>query len=222
MKKNPPNLTRLIDHTLLRADATQSELKKLCDEAIEHSFFAVCVNPRWIPYVSAQLKDSKVLPITVVGFPLGASLSQTKASETAQVVATGAQEIDMVIDLGALKSGQWVEVENDIRSVVKAASGKAVKVILESCLLSDEQIVEACKISVHSGAQFVKTSTGFSTGGATAHHLQLMRKTVGPNFGVKASGGIKTLSLFNEMFEAGANRIGSSASVQILKESQNA
>ena len=154
----------------------------------------------------------------MVGFPLGASTSKSKAFETSNAIELGAQEIDMVIDLGALKSGDWAAVELDIRSVVAAAQKKPVKVILETCLLTDAEIVSACKACVNAGAQFVKTSTGFSKSGATAHHIQLMRKTVGDSFGVKASGGVRTLEAALEMIDAGANRIGSSASVQMIQD----
>ena len=221
MKKNPSNLAALIDHTMLKADASQTALIKLCHEARTHSFYSVCVNPRWLPLICKELQNTKVLPITVVGFPLGASLHKSKGLETEQCLIAGAQEIDMVIDLGALKSSSWKEVEADIKGVVGAANKKPVKVILESCLLTDQEIIDACKVTVQAGAQFVKTSTGFSASGATAHHIRLMRETVGPDFGVKASGGIRNYTVFKEMYEAGANRIGSSASVEILREAQN-
>ena len=221
MKKNTLELASMIDHTLLKADSTESELRRLCEEALQHSFYAVCVNSRWLPLVTKELRGSSVLPITVVGFPLGASLSASKASETELAIGAGSKEIDMVIDLGALKSAAWTQVQADIYGVVKAAGGFPVKVILETCLLNDQEIIDACKATVQAGAQFVKTSTGFSANGAMAHHVRLMRKTVGPSVGVKASGGIRNYSLFKEMYEAGANRIGSSASVSILKEAQN-
>ena len=213
-----PQLNDLIDHTLLRPDANSAELKQLCFDAREYSFLTVCVNPRWLPFVVRELSGTQVLPITVVGFPLGASTSKSKAFETSNAIELGAQEIDMVIDLGALKSGDWAAVELDIRSVVAAAQKKPVKVILETCLLTDAEIVSACKACVNAGAQFVKTSTGFSKSGATAHHIQLMRKTVGDSFGVKASGGVRTLEAALEMIDAGANRIGSSASVQMIQD----
>jgi len=216
------NWASYIDHTLLRADATQTDLVGLCAEARTAGFFSCCVNARWLPLVSQELKGSGVLPITVVGFPLGASLSEAKALETERALRAGAEEIDMVIDLGALKSGLWKEVTSDIQAVVKAASGKAVKVILETCLLSDGQIVTACRATVDAGAQFVKTSTGFSTSGATARIIRLMRQTVGPSFGVKASGGVRDYATFKELVEAGANRVGSSSSLQILKEAEEA
>ncbi|MFP7697342.1 deoxyribose-phosphate aldolase [Trueperella sp. LYQ143] len=208
----------LIDHTLLRADATRAEIDALCAEAIDIQMGTVCVNPYWVPRCVTNLRDSNVRVCTVVGFPLGATRSEVKAYETSQAVESGADEIDMVINIGAVKDGDWNTVEHDIRSVVEAAGQATVKVILETCLLTDDEIVRACHAAVHAGAQFVKTSTGFSTSGADAHAVSLMRATVGPDFGVKASGGIRTATDFQTMIGAGANRIGASAGKSLLGE----
>lgn len=218
----PQKIAKCIDHTLLKADASRDEILHLCAEAREHNFFSVCVNSRWIELANAELKNSSVLPIAVVGFPLGASVTNSKAFEAEVCIERGAREIDMVIDLGALKSGEWTQVEKDIYSVVQASRPYPVKVILETVLLSDDEIIEACRLSQKAGAHFVKTSTGFSKGGATAHHVALMRGCVGPQFGVKASGGIGTFKVFQEMVAAGANRVGSSKSVEILREAAQA
>lgn len=209
---------RLIDHTLLKPEATADEITKLCREGRALGVFSICVNSRWMSLVAHELAGSKTIPITVVGFPLGAMLTKAKVSESVLAIEQGAHEIDMVMDIGAFKSGLFKEVEHDISEVVKASSPNLVKVILETCLLNDHQIVEACKICVHAGAAFVKTSTGFGKAGATPDHVRLMRQTVGPNIGVKASGGIRELETFVKMIEAGANRVGSSASAVILKE----
>jgi deoxyribose-phosphate aldolase len=209
---------RFLDHTLLKADATEADIRKLCTEAREHSMMAVCVNPTWIPLCVELLRGSKTLPITVVGFPLGAMTSESKAWETENALKLGAQEIDMVLNLGFAKEGQWKKVENDIRSVTKIEPRKTVKVILETCYLNPDEIVSASKAAMEGGAAFVKTSTGFGPRGATIEDVRLMRKTVGPNFGVKASGGIREVALFKAMVEAGANRVGSSSSVKILEE----
>lgn len=214
----PQKIAKYIDHTLLKAEASREEILRLCAEAREHKFFSVCVNSRWIELVNAELKGSSVLPIAVVGFPLGACVTSSKAFEAELCVERGAREIDMVIDLGALKSKDWNQVEKDIYSVVQASRPYPVKVILETVLLNDDEITEACRLSQKAGAAFVKTSTGFSKGGATAAHVALMRRCVGAQFGVKASGGISNFKLFTEMVEAGANRVGSSKSVEILRE----
>lgn len=214
----PQKIAKYIDHTLLKAEASREEILRLCAEAREHEFFSVCVNSRWIELVNAELKGSSVLPIAVVGFPLGACVTSSKAFEAELCVERGAREIDMVIDLGALKSKDWNQVEKDIYSVVQASRPYPVKVILETVLLNDDEITEACRLSQKAGAAFVKTSTGFSKGGATAAHVALMRRCVGAQFGVKASGGISNFKLFTEMVEAGANRVGSSKSVEILRE----
>ncbi|MGE7666535.1 deoxyribose-phosphate aldolase [Ureibacillus composti] len=206
----------MIDHTLLKADATRSQIEKLCSEASEFEFASVCVNPTWVKYSAELLKDSKVKVCTVIGFPLGASTSEVKAFETKNAIANGAEEIDMVINIGALKNQEFDLVREDIKQVVNAANGTLVKVIIETCLLSDEEKVKACELSVEAGADFVKTSTGFSTGGATAEDVALMRKTVGPTVGVKASGGVRNLQDMQKMIEAGATRIGASSGVAII------
>lgn len=205
-----------IDHTLLKADATRAELVKLCEEARQHGFASVCVNTTWVPLCVELLKGSKVMTICVVGFPLGAATSRAKAAETREAVANGAAEIDMVINIGRLKSGDHDAVFDDIRAVVEAAQGRPVKVILETHLLTREQKVVACALSRAAGAAFVKTSTGFSGGGATVEDIQLMRAAVGPDMGVKASGGVRTREDAQKMLAAGANRLGASASVAIV------
>lgn len=212
----PRDLARLIDHTLLKAEATEAEIKKLCKEAVDHHFFSVCINSRWLPLACKELNGSKVIAISVVGFPLGANISESKALEAVEAVDAGAREIDMVIDLGAVKSGHWTEAGKDIASVVKACGDVPVKVILETCYLSEHEITQACKIAVDGGAKFVKTSTGYGSSGAHTQHVHLMRKAVGPGFGVKASGGIKTREVAIKMVEAGATRLGCSASVAIV------
>jgi len=206
----------MIDHTLLKADATRNQIEKLCSEASEFEFASVCVNPTWVKYSAELLKDSKVKVCTVIGFPLGASTSEVKAFETKNAIENGAEEIDMVINIGALKNQEFDLVRDDIKQVVDAANGTLVKVIIETCLLSDEEKVKACELSVEAGADFVKTSTGFSTGGATAEDVALMRKTVGPTVGVKASGGVRNLQDMQKMIEAGATRIGASSGVAII------
>ena len=212
------NKSKMIDHTLLKPDATRTQIEQLCAEAIEWEMGAVCINPTWIPTCSRLLAGSDVKICAVVGFPLGAMASEAKAYETTQAVAAGADEIDMVINIGAVKDGDWDLVESDISAVVNAAGKSLVKVILETCLLDDEEIVHACRSAVAAGADFVKTSTGFSTGGATVHAVELMRTTVGPSFGVKASGGIRTAADFNDMVSAGASRIGASAGKALIGE----
>lgn len=210
------NLASYIDHTLLKPEATVSDIKKVCDEAKEHHFASVCVNPSYIKLVADELRGSGVTPCCVAGFPFGTHTPEAKAAETAQAVADGAGEVDMVINVGAVKSGDWDLVERDIAAVVKAAGRAGVKVILETSLLTDEEKVRACEISKKVGAAFVKTSTGYSTGGATAHDVALMRKTVGPDVGVKASGGVRTYEDAVAMIEAGANRLGASAGIKII------
>ncbi|NWL88553.1 MULTISPECIES: deoxyribose-phosphate aldolase [unclassified Paenibacillus] len=211
------NIARMIDHTLLRADATQAEISKLVEEAKQYQFASVCVNPTWVSYCAEQLADTEVKVCTVIGFPLGATTSEVKAFESKNAIDNGAKEIDMVINIGQLKAGNDAFVQQDIESVVQAASGKAlVKVIIETCLLTDEEKVRACELSVKAGADFVKTSTGFSTGGATPADVSLMRKTVGQEVGVKASGGVRNLEDVNKMIEAGASRIGASSGVSIV------
>ncbi|SFF27964.1 deoxyribose-phosphate aldolase [Paenibacillus algorifonticola] len=216
------NLSGMIDHTLLRADATKAEIARLTEEAKQYEFASVCVNPTWVAFAAEQLAGSKSKVCTVIGFPLGASTSAVKAFETSNAIANGADEIDMVINIGALKDGNDDFVEQDIKAVVDAAAGKAiVKVIIETCLLTDEEKVRACERSVKAGADFVKTSTGFSTGGATAEDVALMRKTVGDKLGVKASGGVRGLEDMNQMIEAGATRIGASSGVKIMQGEQS-
>ncbi|MFC9709536.1 deoxyribose-phosphate aldolase [Paenibacillus sp. NPDC056933] len=212
----------MIDHTLLRADATQSEMAKLTEEAKQYQFASVCVNPGWVAYAAEQLQGTGVDICTVIGFPLGASTTETKAFETKDAIAKGATEVDMVINISALKDSKDDVVEQDIRAVVEAAAGKAlVKVIIETCLLTDEEKVRACQAAVRAGADFVKTSTGFSTGGATPEDIALMRRTVGPDIGVKASGGVRSLEDMQKMIEAGATRIGASSGVKIMQGQQS-
>ncbi|MDF2607428.1 MAG: deoxyribose-phosphate aldolase [Bacillales bacterium] len=216
------NVNKLIDHTVLKADTNKQTIENLCNEAKEYNFASVCVNPTWVKTASEILKNTDVLVCTVIGFPLGASTSDTKAFETQNAIENGAQEIDMVMNVGALKGGDNDLVEKDIKSVVDASKGKAiVKVIIETSLLTDEEKRRACELSVKAGADFVKTSTGFSTGGATVEDIKLMRSVVGPNIGVKASGGVRDLLDANKMVEAGATRIGTSAGVSIVKGEQS-
>ena len=210
-------LAAQIDHTLLKADATKEEVMKLCQEAREYVFASVCINPGHVKLASDCLKGSPVKVCTVIGFPLGATTSVTKALETRDAIANGADEIDMVINVGAMKAGNYDLVQKDIEAVVQAANGNLVKVILETALLTDEEKVIACKLSKNAGADFVKTSTGFGPGGATAKDIALMRETVGSYMGVKASGGIRDLPTAQAMIKAGASRIGASASVAIVK-----
>ncbi|AIM17318.1 deoxyribose-phosphate aldolase [Bacillus sp. X1(2014)] len=212
------NIAGMIDHTLLKADVTKDQIIKLAEEAKEYSFASVCVNPTWVKTAAEALKGTNVKVCTVIGFPLGATTPETKAFETKNAIENGATEVDMVINIGALKDKQDDLVEKDIRAVVEAAKGKAlVKVIIETCLLTDEEKKRACELSVKAGADFVKTSTGFSTGGATVEDVRLMRETVGPNIGVKASGGVKSREDAEAMVAAGANRIGASSGVAICK-----
>ncbi|HOY68142.1 MAG TPA: deoxyribose-phosphate aldolase [Candidatus Ozemobacteraceae bacterium] len=213
----PAELARYIDHTLLKPTATTAEITKLCEEARQSRFASVCVNPAYVALAAKLLSGSGVMVCTVVGFPLGATSSFTKAMETRDAIANGADEIDMVINVGALKSKDFELVKNDIARVVEAANGHTVKVILETSLLTDEEKVKGCELSKAAGADFVKTSTGFSSGGATAADIALMRKTVGPNMGVKASGGIRDTQTAQQMVAAGATRIGASASVAIIR-----
>ena len=211
-------IAKMIDHTLLKADATSEQIDKLCSEAKEYHFASVCVNPVWVGKCAQLLKNTDVKVCTVIGFPLGASTSETKAFETNNAIENGATEVDMVINIGALKKGDNDLVERDIRAVVEAAKGKALtKVIIETCLLTEEEKIRACELSVKVGADFVKTSTGFSTGGATVADIALMRKTVGPAIGVKASGGVRSAEDAQRMIEAGATRIGASSGIAIVK-----
>ena len=209
-------IASMIDHTLLKPEATPAQIEKLCAEAAEYHFASVCVNPVYIPLAARLLKGTGVKVCCVVGFPLGAIAPEQKAAEAASCAAMGAEELDMVIHVGAVKAGDWALVQRDIEGVVKAAAGHTVKVIIETCLLTDEEKVKACEAAKAAGAHFVKTSTGFSTGGATTHDIALMRKTVGPEMGVKASGGIRDYETAMAMIEAGANRIGASAGIAIV------
>jgi len=213
-------LNKYFDHTILKAEATEADVEKLCDEAKTNNFCAVCVNSCYVPLAAALLAGTDVKIAAVVGFPLGAVSTNVKAYEASWAATSSANEIDMVIHIGALKEGRYEYVRDDIAAVVTSSkeNGSIVKVILETCLLTDEEIVKACQLSMEAGAAFVKTSTGFSSGGATAHHVSLMKKTVGDKMQVKASGGIRDLNKTLEMIEAGADRIGASASVQILQE----
>ena len=210
-------LAACIDHTLLKPDATDDQIRALCAEAATAGFASACVNPCHVPLVAACLAGSPVKTCAVVGFPLGASASRTKAAEAALAVEQGAAEVDMVLNVGWLKSGRSADVAADIRAVVRASAGALVKVILECCFLTDEEKRDACRLAVAAGAHFVKTSTGFGSGGATAADVRLMREAVGPEIGVKASGGIRTLADALAMLEAGASRIGASSGLQILK-----
>lgn len=212
------NLNKMIDHTLLKPEATKEMIENLCREAKEFDFKSVCVNPYWVSTAYEELRDSDVLVCTVVGFPLGATTKETKFFETDFAVQEGADEIDMVINVGALKYKQYDVVLEDIKSVVQAANGRTVKVIIETCLLTDEEKVKACELSKEAGANFVKTSTGFSTAGANVEDVELMRSIVGDALEVKASGGIRDLDTALKMIEAGATRLGVSAGVQIMKE----
>jgi deoxyribose-phosphate aldolase len=208
----------MIDHTLLKPETTKEQIEKLCNEAKEYNFASVCVNPTWVKYASELLQGTEVKVCTVIGFPLGANTPETKAFETKNAIENGAEEVDMVINIGALKSGNYDLVEEDIRAVVEAAKGKALtKVIIETSLLTEEEKVKACELSVKAGADYVKTSTGFSTGGATVEDVALMRKTVGPDIGVKASGGVRSADDAEKMIEAGATRIGASSGVKIVQ-----
>ncbi|SHP89430.1 deoxyribose-phosphate aldolase [Mycobacteroides abscessus subsp. abscessus] len=211
-------IAKMIDHTLLKAEATKDQIEQLCAEAKEYQFASVCVNPTWVAYASELLKGTGVDVCTVIGFPLGANTPETKAFETTNAIENGATEVDMVINIGALKNGDDSLVEKDIQAVVNAAKGKALtKVIIETSLLTEEEKVRACKLAVSAGTDFVKTSTGFSTGGATVDDIALMRKTVGPTIGVKASGGVRSAEDAKNMIDAGATRIGASSGIAIVK-----
>lgn len=207
---------KLFDHTILKADAGEAAVIKICNEAKEHGFMSVCVNSYYTAFVAEQLKGTDVKVCTVVGFPLGQMSTKAKAFETECAVADGAREIDMVINVAALKDGKYDVVLEDIKAVKAACGDALLKVILETCLLTKDEIVKACKLCVEAGADFVKTSTGFSTGGATAEDIALMRQTAGPELGVKASGGVRDSKTAVAMVEAGANRIGASATIAIL------
>ncbi|MFD2046109.1 deoxyribose-phosphate aldolase [Ornithinibacillus salinisoli] len=212
------DLAKYIDHTQLKPDTPKEKISQIVEEAKEYEFASVCVNPHWVSYCYDRLKDTNVKVCTVIGFPLGATTTSTKVFETKQVIDEGATEVDMVINVGELKSNNDDFVKEDIKAVVDAAKGKALtKVIIETSLLSEDEKVRACKLAKEAGADFVKTSTGFSGGGATIEDIALMRKTVGPDMGVKASGGVRDLESTNAMIEAGATRIGASAGIDIVK-----
>ncbi|HFI0336790.1 TPA: deoxyribose-phosphate aldolase [Streptococcus suis] len=213
-------LNKYIDHTILKPETTQEQVEKILSEAKEYDFASVCVNPTWVSLAAESLKDSDVKVCTVIGFPLGANTSVVKAFETKDAIANGADEIDMVINVGALKAGNDALVLDDIKAVVDASGDKLVKVIIETCLLTDDEKVRACQLSKEAGADYVKTSTGFSTGGATVADVALMRKTVGPDMGVKASGGARSYEDAIAFIEAGASRIGASSGVAIMNGAQ--
>ena len=210
-------LNKYIDHTLLKPDASQEQIETLIEEAKKYDFASVCVNPTWVNFAAQALKATDVKVCTVIGFPLGANTPELKAFETSDAIQNGANEVDMVINIGALKSRNFDLVERDIRAVVEAAEGTLVKVIIETCLLTDDEKVKACQIAQKAGADFVKTSTGFSTGGATVADVALMRKTVGPDMGVKASGGARSYEDALAFIKAGATRIGASSGVAIME-----
>ncbi|RSJ73265.1 deoxyribose-phosphate aldolase [Streptococcus cristatus] len=210
-------LNKYIDHTLLKADASKEQIETLIEEAKKYDFASVCVNPTWVSFAAQVLKGTDVKVCTVIGFPLGANTPELKAFETSDAIQNGADEVDMVINIGALKSRNFDLVERDIRAVVEAAKGTLVKVIIETCLLTDDEKVKACQIAQKAGADFVKTSTGFSTGGATVEDVALMRKTVGPDMGVKASGGARSYEDALAFIKAGATRIGASSGVAIME-----
>lgn len=209
---------KYIDHTLLKANATDEAIAKLCDEALKYDFASVCVNPGYVKFCSEKLANSDVKVCTVIGFPLGATSTESKVFETKQAVKDGAKEIDMVINVSRLHENDDEYVLNEIKKIRKACKGLVLKVIIETCLLTDEEKVRACKLSKKAKADFVKTSTGFSTGGATVEDVKLMRKTVGKKMHVKASGGIRDAKTFLAMLKAGADRIGASSGVQIIEE----
>ena len=212
-------IAALIDHTLLKPQATAADIRRLCQEARQYAFAAVCVNPYWVPLAAGELAGSPVHVATVAGFPLGANTTAAKVTDATLAIHAGAREVDMVLNIGELIAGSLEAVQSDIAAVVATAHGRGaiVKVILETCLLTDNQKIAACEISKRAGADFVKTSTGFSTHGATDHDVTLMRQLVGPDMGVKASGGIRTLEDLEAMRAAGANRIGTSSGVQIVE-----
>lgn len=212
------NLAKYVDHTILKADATDKDIERLCDEARDCEFASVCINPGNVKAAARLLKGSKVKVCTVIGFPLGANATVAKVFETTDAIKNGAQEVDMVINIGAMKSGDYDRVFEDIKAVVDAAKDSAlVKVIIETCLLTDEEKEKVCKLCVKAGADFVKTSTGFSTGGATVEDVALMKKAVGGKAKVKASGGVRTKEAAEQMIEAGADRIGTSNGVAFVK-----
>lgn len=213
----PADMAKYIDHTYLKPEASVNEIRKICDEAKKYHCASVCVNPSYIQYVAQQLEGSGVTPCCVIAFPFGTSTPEAKAFEASDAASKGAREIDMVINVGAIKSGDWLLVKRDIEGVVNAVKGRAkVKVIIEACLLTDEEKVKACTVAKLAGAAFVKTSTGYSTGGATVEDVRLMRETVGPEMGVKASCGVRTYDDAIAMLKAGANRLGCSSTMKIV------
>ncbi len=212
------NMATYIDHTLLKPEAKREDIFRLCREALQNNFYSVCINPSYVQTAVSELKDSTVKVCAVIGFPLGATTTATKAFEAAEAIASGAEEVDMVIHIGALKGGEVDYVRDDIAAVVQVARGKTVKVIIESGLLTDSEKVLACRLAKEAGAGFVKTSTGFGPGGATVGDIRLMRETVGPDLGVKASGGVRTLETARLMIEAGATRIGTSSGITIVQQ----
>ena len=214
-------VNKLIDHTLLKAFATEEEILKLCKEAIEYDFKSVCVNPVNVALAKKALEGSDVLVCTVVGFPLGANTKEIKALETLDAIKNGADEIDMVINIGKAKEHDFDYIEEEIKCVVTASAGKTTKVIIETCYLSDEEKIQCCRAAKAAGATFVKTSTGFGTGGATAADIKLMRETVGAEMGVKASGGVRSYDDVKIMVDNGATRIGASSGIQIMKDASN-
>ncbi|MBU5272978.1 deoxyribose-phosphate aldolase [Staphylococcus caprae] len=211
------NKAKYIDHTLLKPDSTREQIDTIIEEAKIYQFKSVCINPSHVAYAAQKLKETDVLVCTVIGFPLGATTTNAKIFETEEAIKNGASEIDMVINIGALKDKRYDDVQKDIEGVIGAANGKTVKVIIETVLLTDEEKVIACELAEKAGADFVKTSTGFAGGGATPEDVKLMKDTVGDRLEVKASGGVRNLEDFNKMIEAGATRIGASAGVQIIK-----
>ena len=214
---HPKDIAQYIDHTALTAEKTEQDILQLCEEAKQHHFWSVCINSAYIPLAKKALAGSDVKICTVVGFPLGTSFSSVKAFEAAEAIKAGAEEVDMVINVGLIKSGKWDAVRDDIHEVLKACGSKTLKVILETCLLTKEEIVHACEICKGLNVSFVKTSTGFNKGGATVEDIRLMRETVGKDIGVKASGGVRDTAGAMAMLEAGANRIGASAGIAIIQ-----
>ncbi len=214
--KSSVKINRFIDHTLLKPEATRDQVKKLCEEAMSYDFFSVCLNPFYVAYASSLLKGSTTLVCTVIGFPLGANTTETKVFETKKAIAEGACEIDMVLNIGALKNKEYDLVQEDIKAVVDAAGKNLVKVIFETCLLNDDEKILACELSMKAGARFVKTSTGFSTGGASIADVKLMKANISNTMEVKASGGVRNLAAALDYIDAGATRLGTSSGVAIM------
>lgn len=214
-------LNKYIDHTLLKPEATKEQIKKLCEEAMQYDFKSVCVNPTHVAYTKELLQESSVLVCTVIGFPLGANTAKVKAFETLDAIANGAQEIDMVINIGAVKEGNYELVKSDIQTVVEAADGVLVKVIVETCLLTEVEKTKMCQIVIEAGAQFIKTSTGFSTGGATKADIALFNENIQGKIQIKASGGVRTIEDAKTMITSGATRLGTSGGVNIINGQEN-